>query len=117
MVSNYGLLLTAEELHRLCINAGAVMTGKIERNVVQGVSRIRLLGGVLLLFVMSGTGIDVARAGFDQNRLFIGLNRKINRYVSMDIGYQSQSINTPGPRVADVMNHILLIQWFIDWTD
>lgn len=35
----------------------------------------------------------------------------------MDIGYQNQSINTPGPRAVDVMNHILLIQWFIDWTD
>ena len=66
---------------------------------------------------MSGTETAVARAGFDQNRLFVGFNRKMNRYVSMDIGYQNQSINTPGPRVVDVMHHILLIQWFIDWTD
>ena len=71
------------------------MAGKIDRNVVGRFSLVRLLGGVLLLLVLS----------------------EMNRYVSMDIGYQNQSINTPGPRVADIMNHILLIQWFIDWTD
>lgn len=69
------------------------------------------------IFVSLNAALNGPRSGFDQNRLFIGLNRKINRYVSMDIGYQNQSINTPGPRAVDVMNHILLIQWFIDWTD
>ncbi len=69
------------------------------------------------VFVSLNSTLNGPKAGFDQNRLFIGLNRKINRHVSMDVGYQNQSINTPGSRVADVMNHILLIQWFIDWTD
>ena len=71
------------------------MDGEIDHNVVGRFSTVRLLGGVLLLLVLS----------------------EMNRYVSMDIGYQNQSINTPGPRAVDVMNHILLIQWFIDWTD
>ena len=69
------------------------------------------------LFVSLNSTHNGPRSGFDQNRLFVGLNRKITPHVSMDVGYQNQSINTSGPRVADVMNHILLIQWFIDWTD
>jgi len=69
------------------------------------------------IFVSLNATRNGPRSGFDQNRLFIGLNRKITPHLSMDFGYQNQSINTSGPRVADVMNHILLIQWFIDWTD
>ena len=55
------------------------------------------------------------RVGFDQNRIFVGVNRKISPQLNVDIGYQNQIINNRGPRFADVMNHILLVQWFIDW--
>lgn len=69
------------------------------------------------VFVALNTIHNGPRAGFDQNRAFVGINRKINHHVSVDIGYQNQIINTRGPRFADAMNHILLIQWFIDWND
>ena len=69
------------------------------------------------VFVTLNTIRNGPRAGFDQNRLFVGINRKINPHLSVDVGYQNQIINTRGPRFADVMNHILLIQWFIDWTE
>ncbi len=67
------------------------------------------------VFVTLNTIRNGPRAGFDQNRAFVGINRKINSHLSVDVGYQNQIINTRGPRFADVMNHILLIQWFIDW--
>ena len=64
------------------------------------------------IFVSLNAARNGPRSGFDQNRLFVGLNRKINRYVSMDIGYQNQSINTPGPRVVEGLRiQHLLTAW------
>ena len=60
------------------------------------------------VFVTLNTIRNGPRAGFDQNRLFVGINRKINRHLNVDVGYQNQSINTRGPRFVDAMNHILL---------
>ena len=51
-------------------------------------------------------------SGFDQNRFFIGVRRKWSDYLAMDFGYQNQTINAKG---LDRMNHIILIQWFINW--
>lgn len=82
-------------MYRGRLKTASSWLGKLIATLSGVFSLVRLLGGVLLLLVLS----------------------EMNHYVSMDIGYQNQSINTPGPRVADVMNHILLIQWFIDWTD
>lgn len=46
------------------------------------------------------------QTGFDQNRLFIGANYKVNQNLSYDLGYQNQYINGRLGR-DDVMNHIL----------
>ncbi len=67
------------------------------------------------LFVNLNTVRRGPEAGFDQNRLFVGVHRKVNKDLSFDFGYQNQTINTSGPNFADRMNHILLMQWFIDW--
>ncbi len=45
------------------------------------------------------------QSGFNQNRLFLGLNYRINSQLALEVGYQNQFIN--GRRGADdVMNHI-----------
>jgi len=46
--------------------------------------------------------------GFDQNRFFVGLNKKINEYLSVDGGYQLQAINTDESSLFNTLNHILL---------
>jgi Protein of unknown function (DUF2490) len=67
------------------------------------------------LFVNLNTIKRGPQSGFDQNRLFVGVHRKVNALLSFDFGYQNQSINTSGQHLIDKMNHIMLIQWFIDW--
>ena len=52
-------------------------------------------------------------AGFDQNRLFFGLNRKVNNHLYFDTGYQWQSLNTIEPGFIDDENHILLLQCYL----
>ncbi len=52
--------------------------------------------------------------GFDQNRFFFGLNKKINEYLSVDGGYQLQVINTDESLLFNTLNHILLLQFFLN---
>ncbi len=52
--------------------------------------------------------------GFDQNRFFLGLNKKINKYLSVDGGYQLQAINTGESSLFNTLNHILLLQFFLN---
>ncbi len=53
-------------------------------------------------------------AGYDQNRFFVGVNRTFSRYFNMDFGYQNQLLNSRTiPNLANQMNHIILIQFFI----
>jgi len=65
------------------------------------------------IFVNFNSPPNGPAAGFDQNRLFFGLNRKINEHVFVDGGYQWQTINTREPGFIDNINHILLIQFFL----
>jgi hypothetical protein len=54
-------------------------------------------------------------AGFDQNRFFVGINRTFSKYLNMDIGYQNQLLNSRSiPDLANQMNHIILLQLFIN---
>jgi hypothetical protein len=54
-------------------------------------------------------------AGFDQNRVFVGINRTFSKYVNMDIGYQNQLLNSRSiPNLANQMNHVILLQLFIN---
>ena len=53
-------------------------------------------------------------AGFDQNRVFAGINRTFSPQFNMDIGYQNQLLNSRSiPNLANQMNHMVLIQFFI----
>lgn len=48
------------------------------------------------------------KSGFDQNRIFIGLNRKINKHISLEGGYINQYINRKSP-TRDRLNHGILV--------
>jgi hypothetical protein len=60
------------------------------------------------LFVNLNGPQGAPKAGFDQNRAFIGLNRTFNRNVNAEIGYLNNYVNRADP-VADRMNHVLLL--------
>lgn len=54
-------------------------------------------------------------SGFDQNRFFVGINRTFSKYFNMDVGYQNQLLNTRSiPDLANQMNHIVLLQFYIN---
>lgn len=53
-------------------------------------------------------------SGFDQNRLFFGVNRVVNEHLNVDVGYQFQYVNRREPGFPDTINHVLLIQLFFD---
>lgn len=53
-------------------------------------------------------------SGFDQNRLFVGINRVVNANLNVDVGYQFQYLNRREPGFPDDVNHVLLIQLFFD---
>ncbi len=48
------------------------------------------------------------QSGFNQNRLFIGMNYRVSKTLGFDIGYQNQFINGQNGAV-DVMNHIAFL--------
>lgn len=52
-----------------------------------------------------GTGIS---PGFNQNRVFVGLNRRVSDHMNVDCGYQYQYVNRNFP-TEDRQNHVLLI--------
>lgn len=54
-------------------------------------------------------------SGFDQNRVFVGVNRTFSKYFNMDVGYQNQLLNSRAiPNLANQMNHMVLLQFFIN---
>jgi Protein of unknown function (DUF2490) len=68
------------------------------------------------IFVSVNTvGTRGPAAGFDQNRVFAGINRTFSPHFNMDIGYQNQLLNSRSiPNLANQMNHMVLIQFFIN---
>ena len=54
-------------------------------------------------------------AGLDQNRFFLGVNKTFSQYLNVDLGYQNQMLNSRQlPGNANLINHILMIQFFIN---
>ena len=53
--------------------------------------------------------------GLDQNRLFVGFNRVLNKHLNVDAGYQFQSINTSESGAFNDKRSILLLQVFLTW--
>jgi len=57
------------------------------------------------------------QSGFNQNRLFMGLNVRVNPNLAYEVGYQNQYVNRRG--ADDISNHILFfgIQTTFSWLD
>lgn len=53
-------------------------------------------------------------SGFDQNRLFVGVNYLVNQNLNIDLGYQFQYLNRREPGFPDDITHVLLVQLFFD---
>lgn len=52
--------------------------------------------------------------GFDENRFVAGMNRQVTEEISVDFGYQMQAQNRASSGLVNQMNHILLVQFFIN---
>lgn len=53
-------------------------------------------------------------AGFDQNRLFLGVNRTLGAHLNVDFGYQLQTVETTEPGFVNLINHVLVLQLFVN---
>jgi hypothetical protein len=49
--------------------------------------------------------------GIDQNRVFLGLGRRLSNSARVEVGYQLQYVHRPG-KLEDNLNHVLLAQLF-----
>ena len=63
-------------------------------------------------FINIGTHFQGPQAGIDQNRFFVGLNRKINQYTNIESGYLMQYINQTSP-TQDRLNHNVLVNFYL----
>ena len=52
------------------------------------------------------------RAGFDQNRLFLGVANSLTKKVRVEAGYFNQYLPRPGP---DPMRHAFAVNLYIGW--
>lgn len=48
------------------------------------------------------------KSGFDQNRIFLGLNRRLSKQTNLEAGYMLNLLNRQAPQL-DRLNHILLL--------
>ena len=51
---------------------------------------------------------SINKAGYDQNRVFVGINKKITPHVNMEAGYMLNTVNRFNK--ADQFNHIIMVQ-------
>ena len=87
------------------------------RYMLKGIYPIgkRKIWGIVMydeLFINLVSHFGGPQAGIDQNRFFVGLNRKINDNLTVEGGYQMQYINLNGPSI-DKLNHIALINLYV----
>ncbi len=61
------------------------------------------------LFINFNTVPKGPNDGFDQNRIFIGLGRKVGKKARIESGYLMQYFNRNSP-AEDFINHIILVQ-------
>ena len=64
-------------------------------------------------FINLDTHFKGPKAGVDQNRFFVGLNRKLSNTVTLEGGYQMQYLNRRSP-MQDKLNHIILINMYFN---
>lgn len=91
------------------------------RTMLRGQYPLRMAPGWALvasneIFVHLNTvGSRGPEAGFDQNRLFVGVNRSFSKSLDMDVGYLNQLVDSRTiPNLANQMNHTILLQLFIN---
>lgn len=58
------------------------------------------------IFINLNDADNGPQSGFNQNRLFVGLNYRVNPTLAYEFGYQNQIVNVPN-NSNNVMNHIL----------
>ena len=66
------------------------------------------------IFVNLNTVGSGPEAGFDQNRLFLGMNHQFMKQFNMDVGYQLQATNNRQSGLINQINNIILLQFFIN---
>ena len=66
------------------------------------------------IFVNLNTVGNGPESGFDQNRLFLGMNHQLTKYFNMDFGYQMQALNNSQSGLINQINNIILLQCFIN---
>ncbi len=78
------------------------------------IGKTKLWGIVLSneLFVNLNSHSGGPQGGIDQNRLFVGLSKKISNNVRMEGGYQLQYINDPAPKI-DKLNHLIMFNFYV----
>ena len=70
------------------------------------------------LFVMLNdtTVTTYQHAGFDQNRVFVGLGHQVVPGVlRFELGYFHQFIRRPNNDLGDLMNHTAMLNTYIGW--
>ena len=93
---------------------GVSLRGRYLLRTLYPVSKNKLWSLVLSdeLFVNLNAHHDGPQVGVDQNRLFVGVNKKINKNINIEGGYQLQYINSLSPHI-DKLNHIILISLYV----
>jgi hypothetical protein len=66
------------------------------------------------IFVNLNTVGNGPESGLDQNRFFLGMNRRFTDQVNMDLGYQVQAVNNGQSGMINQINHVILLQMFIN---
>ena len=75
-------------------------------------SRLRLVAYDEIFFALNDTDWG-ARAGFDQNRFFVGLAWQFVPGRSVEVGYLNQFVERNGP--DNLMNNILSINFLVNF--
>ena len=60
------------------------------------------------IFVNLNSHFAGPQAGIDQNRIFVGINRKLSENVDIEGGYQLQHLHKKGS-LPDALNHFILV--------
>lgn len=63
-------------------------------------------------FINIGSHSPGPQAGIDQNRFFVGLNKKISPYTNIEGGYLMQYLNITSP-IQDRLNHNILVNFYV----
>jgi hypothetical protein len=63
------------------------------------------------VFLALNAASPAVAAGFDQNRLFLGINHRLSSALTADFGYLWNAINSPSPQPPR-SNHVIMLTFF-----